>query len=102
MAELCVDTFWMKLYAMYRQFPVRDPHDDTVIGLSRDFYFVRQAGRINHEGVVANGAKGVIQTTKDAFAIMPYLAGFAVHWLNRPDDFTTKRLADGLMTETHP
>src|SRR6266487_1613659 len=101
MAVLGGNALGMKLDAMHCKRAMRQPHDQTVIGLRCHNEFVRQARPIHHERMVACGLERRIDAAEYAGALMPDLGELAVDGHRSAHYRAAKSLPDRLMSETH-
>ena len=103
MAALGEKALRMKLHADHRQFLVPDGHNFTfAVGGIRpggnDEVGTKRVGP-NNKAVITSRCQRVGKTSKDALAIVVNLVGLAMHQPFGPHDDSTRRLADGLMSQ---
>src|SRR5579859_1618669 len=79
MAVLGGDAFRMELNANDRQFLMRQPHDQPVLGPGGDLERGGQAFTLDDQRMIAGGEKGRGQTGEQAGAGVMHLAGLAMH-----------------------
>ena len=101
MAVLGSDTFGMKLHPVDRQLPVRDPLDDAIVALGRNYQAVGQAVRIEGQGMIARGHKVSGNAVEQRRLLVLDLTDFAVHWFWCQNDLRSESLSDALVAETN-
>ncbi len=77
-------------------------HDHSVVCFGADNQLIRQAFRIDDQGVVAHGAERIFHLAENGARIMRHLGELAMHDRRRAHDLATKRRADRLVTQTDP
>jgi hypothetical protein len=102
MAFLGGDALGMELHAEDRQRLVLQAHDDAVVGGRGDLQLVvREARRIEGQGMVARRGERGGQAGEDAAPLVAHLAQLAVHRRRRAHHLAAEVLADRLVAETH-
>ena len=99
MAVIGGDAFGMELHAMHRQTPVREPHDEAVVGIGGDGEIVRQARALDDQRMIARRLERPIDAAKNAGAAMTDRRELAVHRGRRAHHFAAEGVADRLMAE---
>ena len=91
----------MELYAPDRELAVTDSHDLIVLGCCGDFEALRNSVTLDNQRVVAGGGESLRHFLEKIFSIVADARGLAMHQSTGTDNFSAKRLSNGLMTEAY-
>ena len=91
----------MELYAPDGELAVTDSHDLIILGCCGDFEALRNSGTLDDQRVVTGGGESLRHILEKIFFIVTDARGLAMHQFIGTDNFSAKRLSDGLVAEAY-
>ena len=91
----------MELYAPDAKLAMTDSHNLIILGCCGDFQALRNSCPLDNQRVVAGGGESLRHILEKIFSIVTDARGLTMHQFIGTDNFSAKRLSDGLMTEAY-
>src|SRR5689334_12280678 len=91
------DAFGMKLHAVHRQLPMREPHHQAVRGFGGHIQIARHGRTLDHQRMIARRFERRIDAAEDTAAAMLDFGQLAVDRRGGPHDFAAEGLTDRLV-----